>query len=468
MPYVPNAEDATQPTEEKFVLSAAEEFRKIKTRLNAVAGGLGAGVADILGGSTLANFTINQATPNGRVVFADTVPAGWNLQASSCYLQCEFVANSYFAANPLGHFALVMRCDTAVIATAVRGMGAAFGDLRGAQEGTQVYPGAQLETWANGLAPATNRFLFPNGASPVNKQLVDGVRYRVQIESVYSSTRTRMLRMSLSRENVARAAFDVEFDTGYVPDDNVYSDITKSGLVFGVVASSNLVAWSIDFSNVKVVWGPPPFHQAVQFDRVSRYGDYIEGDMVFVGAARRIKVAVNAGYNNWTAVQASTINTPTTLMVIPSAGSTIANVLCTNADTFGGAFGYVVLGMAGANATLETLGAGGHSNPPLQIKPGGTLAVTFGPGTVTLPTATKALAAAAANLAGPTNLDGVDSRIMGNNVLDYNALCGSGAITALLLAGLTAQQAEMVEIATRPLYGVLGQLLHELRQKKVI
>lgn len=468
MPYVPNAEDATQPTEEKFVVTAAEEFRKIKARLNAVAGSLGGGAATILGGTALANFSMDQATPNARVVFADTVPAGWNTQSSSCYVQAEFVATSYFAANPLGHFAIVTRCDTDVIATAVRGMGAAFGDLRGAQEGTQVYPGAQLETWANGLAPATNRYLFPNGASPLNKPLLDGVRYRVQIESVYSSTNTRMLRMSLARENAARAAFDLEFDTGYVPDDNVYSDISKSGLVFGIVASSNLVPWSIAFSNVKVVWGPPPFHQAVQFDRVSRYGDYIEGDFVFTGNGRRIKVAVNAGYNNWTAVQASTAATPTTLMIIPSAGSTIANVLCTNNDVLGGAFGYAVLGMAGANATLETLGAGGHSNPPLLVKPGGTLAITFGPGTVTLPAATKALAAAATNLAGPTNLDGVDSRAMGNNVLDYNALCGMGYITSLLTAGLTAAQAEMVEIATRPLYGVLAQLLHELRQKKVI
>lgn len=41
MPYVPNALDATQPTEDKFVQSAAAEFRALKSRVNTIAAAIG-------------------------------------------------------------------------------------------------------------------------------------------------------------------------------------------------------------------------------------------------------------------------------------------------------------------------------------------------------------------------------------------------------------------------------------------
>lgn len=459
MSYVPNADDATQPTTEKFVISAAEEFRKIKIKLNALALTVPGGAATILGGTTIANFTVDQTTPNQRVVFADTIPAGWNTAAGSCYLQFEFKSTGYFVANPIGHFAVVARCDTAVIATAVRGQGAAFGDLRGAQEGTQTNPGAQLETWANGLAPTTNRYLIPNAASPANKPLQDGVLYRAQIESVRSSTSTRLMRLAVYRENAARAAFDLEFDTGYVTDDNVYSDITKSGLAFGFVFGSNLAVWNVLFSNIKIVWGPPPFHVGTSIDRINRYGDTMEGNLSFVGGYRRIKVDMSGGYNLWTAFQATTA-LATSVVAIPGPGQTVSNFLATNKDVLN-VFGYIAIGMTDANGVIETLGIGGHSAPPVNIRPNGITAFSCTPGFAWLPASTRALNALSTALTGPTNVGGAQGLVMAQNVLDYEYMCTPGNVTTYLTTNA-------VENLFRPIFGVISHLISELRQKKMI
>lgn len=478
MPYVPNAEDLTQPQTDKFVVSAAAEFRTIKARLAVIAGGIGGTpIASALGGTTIANFVMNSTTPNGRVEFPDTIPAGWNLAPSTCYLQFEFTSTGFFAANPNAHFAIVTRADTAVIATAVRGMGAAVGNLTGAQEGTQVNPGAQAESWANGLAPATNRYLFPNASSPTDKKMLDGVRYRIQLESINSNSGIRLIRLAVYRANVARAAFDIEFDTGYVSDDNVYSDLTKSGLVFGYVSASNLSAWSVAFDSIRVVWGPPPAQDSASIDRLSRYGDAMEGDLEFKGVKRKLKLYTYGAKSDWAAFQSNVPNTDTYVLAMPNGiAPTTAKFLATNRDDLTGSFGYVDFGMESNSAAINTFGVGGHLQPDFSVKINAITTITFknnaGTGEAWLPSSTLALNATTVNVAshkitGPFNLGGVNAVNMASstNPLDFESLSTDGVIRTFMSPTPTNAQ---VEVVVRPLFGILSELLSELKKKKII
>ncbi len=320
-------------------------------------GEIGAGVVPPPGGITIPNFSIDTTTPNDRVEFTDTSPAGWNLTSGSCYVQFEVVSNNYYAANPGGHWAVVARCDTDVIATVVRGAGAAVGNLTGAPEGTQTNPGAQVETWAGGLLPVTDRFLIPNAASPSNKALLDNIRYRFIIESVYTEAATRHIRLVCLRENIAKAAYDLEFDTGYVLDNNEYADMTKHGLVFAQVFEDNLVPWSLAFSNVRVVWGPAPTQDSASIDRLSRYGASLDGDLIFT-AARRIHAPSNAGPSllNSLTVQSGTLNTATTLVVKPNGTSTTSNLLFSNNSSSTTTYQAISYGMTGVEGIIETFG----------------------------------------------------------------------------------------------------------------
>lgn len=283
MPYTPDPLDATQPTEDKLVESAAAEFRALKTRIAQVAAAAQSG-SQAVGGLAVPNQIFSYSTTNQRIEVFDTNPNNWNLGPSSMYVQFELVSNNFYAQNPNAHFAVILRCDTSTITTDTRGQGAVFGYLALAQEGSATNPCAQIETFADEtLAPAGYRYLFPAAASAPGKPLAEGVRYRVHIESVVTQNLIRKIRLAVSRENQARSAYDLELDTGYVTDDNVYFDTTKQGLVFGAI---NTVpgAWSLDIQNIIITWEPAPTDEAAHVDRFSRFGGTISGPVSIAGA----------------------------------------------------------------------------------------------------------------------------------------------------------------------------------------
>ena len=70
MPYVPNAVDTTQPTEDKFVESAALEFRTLKARVAEVAALVGSG-----GGGSSGVASFNTRTGAVTLTAADTLTA---------------------------------------------------------------------------------------------------------------------------------------------------------------------------------------------------------------------------------------------------------------------------------------------------------------------------------------------------------------------------------------------------------
>jgi hypothetical protein len=342
-------------------------------------GGGGGGEDTTLGGTTLPDTTLSPATPSRYVAYVDTNPNGWNTRPSKVTLDFEWISNSYFAANPIGHFAVATRVDTNVVNTAVFGAGIAVGDLSGADEGPAHFPCTVIETWANGVLPGDNR-LIPNTASPRNKLLEDGVQYRSIIESTVADNGQRYIRQRLYRFNVAEQAWETEVDTGDVLDSNAFYDTSKEGVLFAEVFADDLVPWSIEFTNIKVTWGPPRTVATEQRDRMSKYGAELEGDLLFVGDGRRVLMhgtdSVPTNFPKWVRFQSREPGKGTSMVLTPPDGSQDAVFFAANNDNIISSKS-VSLGMVGTTARIETLDLVGTGSPPLEIKIGSTLKATL-------------------------------------------------------------------------------------------
>jgi hypothetical protein len=288
MPYVPNASDVTQPTTDKFVESAAAEFRALKVRVNEISTASGTA----LGGIAIPDFTINQSTPDSRVFFADTNPAGWNAGAGRMTVRFDLVPVNYFAANPNGHLAVVLRQQLDSVATAVRGQGVAIGNATGFPNGSSdLNPTPLLETFFNSLAGTPGgaaNYLWPNSEGARSLPMVDGQTYRFIIDSTKMNDGLRYLRYRMYRYISATQSWRAEVDTGDVLDHNVWAELTQTGLLFGDVFRSNLVGgWALNFYQVGVFWGPAQAPTSDQTIKLSRYGAQLEGNLKFVGGTVR-------------------------------------------------------------------------------------------------------------------------------------------------------------------------------------
>jgi hypothetical protein len=322
-----------------------------------------------LGGVAIANFTLSTASPPGSgggnfVAIANTVPNGWNTASGRCELQFDFVSHSYFAANPVGHVAIGTRFDT--VAADPRFSGVAMGNLTGATGGPDFAASMQLES--KGLAPGGARQLSFQSVSPRGKPLLDNVRYRVTIETTVVNSE-RFQRYRLERYVSAVQAYDLEMDTGDVPDPNVWFDPTKTGLIFAHVFESNLVPWSIDFDNAKVVWGPATETRADQAWALNRYGAEMEGPLSFKLPGFIYIKCDTTDIRTWTAFKNGTANAPTNVLAMPNGTSVISGYIATNNPT-GVTYQYVKFGINGGVATVETFGVG-MASPNLETQVGG-------------------------------------------------------------------------------------------------
>lgn len=198
----------------------------------------------------LGTLTLGPTTADSRVVFADTAPAGWNVGAGRMSFSADVQFNNYFANNPNGHMAIVLRQDPALVATAVRGQGVAIGNLVGAPEGTQTNPGIQAEAWSNGNAQQ-NR-LIPSTSAPT--KLADGVPYKILVESSVGHDGRKYVRYALYK--VVATGVDVVYDSGDVLDTLAGVDMTQSAVMVGHVFGAGGSGWDIAFTNAKVTWGP--------------------------------------------------------------------------------------------------------------------------------------------------------------------------------------------------------------------
>lgn len=199
--------------------------------------------------------SLNPTTPNS-VNLITTDAKGWNMGAGRMSFSAQIRFNNYFAVNPNGHMAIVLRQDPALSVPggqggAVRGHGVAIGNVAGAPEGNPVIPGIQAESWANQVNPQENRLLPLTSAK---KPLKDNVNYRILVESSVAPDGNKYVRYALY-EQVARG-FDLVYDSGDALDTLAGADLSKTGLVIGHVFGSGAGGWSIDFADAKVSWGP--------------------------------------------------------------------------------------------------------------------------------------------------------------------------------------------------------------------
>lgn len=326
----------------------------LQSTVRALIAASGGGGSAPLGGLAISNFTLDQATPSAKVIFTDTNSLTWSAGPGRVTVTADFVPTNYFAANPSGHVAIVTRCDTAVIATQVRGTGVWFGNLSGYM-GLPDYTRAMgIETWFNGVGDGN--YLFTDSVTPRNKQLVDGGVYRLIIDSTKTALEQRFVRYRLFQwVSGSREHWDLITDTGDVLDHNSVADLTQDGLVFGHVLGENLSAWSIPFTNVKVSWGPADEQTAATTHMLNRRGAELDGDLTFTDS-RRIRVAANPGPSlaASTAVQARVTNAATSIVMLPNGTSTTSNIIWSNNSLSTTAYGAVTLGMSGTTALLQT------------------------------------------------------------------------------------------------------------------
>ena len=432
MPYTPDPLDATQPTEDKLVESAAAEFRALKTRIAQVAAAAQSG-SQAVGGVVIPTQTFTSSgSSNGRIDFADTVPAGWNAGPSSMLASFEFVSTNFFSANPNGHMAFILRCDTAVIATDTRGHGAVFGNVALAQEGTTTIPGMQIEVFNPDSATAGTRYLVPH--SDLKMPLEDGVRYRVVIESVLTAWGTSKTRLAVSRAATPpeRAAFDLLLDTGYVQIDGTLIDMSKSGFTMGYVEATNLTAWSVSIQNTRIVWGPAPLDAECNIDRFSRYGGSIEGavDVLPVGTGNSSRIDLANSSNPYLAQQ------------------------------------HLSLQMAGPNAVIEVKGLNGLTSPNLVFIHDGNIVGYFNGNGLNLTGASTALGVTAPT--GLTSLGGTRAQAFWTAALNMESLATDLTIATLCGGNAATVTGATAETITKPLYGIISNLIALLQARKVI
>lgn len=323
-----------------------------------------------LGGVTIPDFNMTSLTPNGRVDFPSTNPQGWNVAAGRMTVDFELNPQGYFAANPIGHWSVVTRCDTAVIATAVRGQGIGVGDARGFPNGaSDLYPTSLLETFFNGTGAGNFEWPASEAARSLGG-LVDGAYYRFIIDSTKTNDGNRFVRYRMFSRQTA-GEWRSEVDTGDVLDHNIWADLTKTGLVFAHVFANNLSAWTLAFTNIKVTWGPAESATPDITKKLSRYGAQLDGNLNFLGISRRITSPAGTGPSlaSFPTFQTSTVNSSTGWVVKPNGTSTTSNFLFSNNSLGTTTYGAVTFGISGANALIETFGYSA-SNPALNINIG--------------------------------------------------------------------------------------------------
>ncbi len=194
----------------------------------------------------------------------DASPAttgGYNVGAGEVEVSFDFITSAYFSGNDSwgAHIAVVLRCDTDVIASALRGQGMIIGNVSGnTSGGAQNHPTTQIETWFNGLAAGDNYLPTESSGYP-GRPVQDGVQYRAIVSSKVMPDGTSYIRYRFYKWTAVGplSHWVLDRDTGDVLDNNTYIDKTKSGLVIGHVFNNpGAPAWSVTITNVQTVWRP--------------------------------------------------------------------------------------------------------------------------------------------------------------------------------------------------------------------
>ncbi len=424
----------------------------------AAGGGGGVGADPVT--TVLGSYTLNSSTPTDKIRVATTPDGGWNTGIGMMTLDMEVTPNSYFAVNPGGHVALVCRCDTSILDSAVSGQGVIFGNQVGigGTEGAPFVRASQIETWEYPDTP-TNRWIFPDTSGGPAAQMVDGQRYRFIIDTSKWYDGKRYIRYRRYVWFPTRACWNLEVDSGSVLDHNVASDLTKTGFALGHALGSGGSGWSVQFDNVTVTWGPPSL-TVDQRTLLNKTGGTMTGPITLYRTALRTD-ATGADPTLWAKVLPADENDDAKLYVAPSKTSGQSLVIAGNSNT--GNVGYVVMSASPTFATLNTAALGSASTPELRVGYGATPQLTFKAGGVYVGTRPSPLGNASiyANLSRAGGANAVAFANSGST-FDIESLCAPGAIAGAMPATITNSA---LESALRPIYCLLSTLISTTRSK---
>ena len=417
----------------------------------------------------LGNFTMNQATPDHRVVFHDTNPTVWAVGFGTQTFDFQLTPNRYFEANPQGHLAIIGRCKTDVIATTLSGQGMTVGSVIGDEGNAAPFQRTSaIETWNNPNG-APVRWVFPATSGGPGALMQDGSRYRFILELTKNYDSTRTIRVRRYLWNTTWNAWDSEVDTGHVLDHNTNADLTQSGLAMGTVFESNIAPWSLVFTEAVVTWGPPVTGVDTR-SLLSKFGGRVEGDLTMYGAARNFYLQTTGLPDKWTRFISKDAE-DTKLLVSPNKAFGDASLFLTNTNSrtnisflsVGTAQTYAVIhcGVQGTAAPLQELRIGYSENSTASR-------ITFTPAGAYTSGSSLPLGKNPTILASILDLNGVNARNLANNSpFSMETPSTQGQLVNFFKTGnaFTTEQANALEGILRPLFATVSCAVGSARAK---
>lgn len=311
-----------------------------------------------------ANFS-NGVPSTDRVAYASSNAGGWNLGAGRLTLSFDFFSTNYFAQNPGGHFAIVTRCPTSLLATDIRGQGMILGNVSGALNGSSVVPTAQIETFFSNLAAPGNRLLPDTGTYD---PLVDNTTYRILLSTSIRSDGTQWIRYQLYKFDSGETAYDPIRDTGDILDNNPFIDLTQTGFAFLHVFENALASpWSVNITNVKTLWEAASQSNATGSPTIDLGG--VSGpDYTLVGSELSIRSnTVPFTNNDPFRIRDFRANTGTQVSILPNGTATDTGIVCSNSSSWTTPWTYLKLGMSGSIGVIESFAGSGGSVAPIMV-----------------------------------------------------------------------------------------------------
>lgn len=309
---------------------------------------------------------------NFRLTIPDTGGDEYSDVPSTQVVQFDFISHNYFTSSSYpevpGHFAIVGRCDTSLIASQVRGQGMilGFGNpfLPGHERsGPRWWPSSQIESFWGSLGNTLNSETdgYPN------RLLQDGLLYRVMLFTTLAPSGDRYIRYRLLGYNSNTSQWDIERDTGDVLDYHPSPSMLSSGFAMSHVFSHEVVSWAFEVSDISIYWTDAyKLSPHVPTLTASTGGGggvtELDGVMTWTGNSPRLKANTSSSvFNSRWAFQDSTSDT--TFTAIPGSGSSQASFLSTNSSDLTGSFKTMAVGMFGNTARIESLGVGENAAP---------------------------------------------------------------------------------------------------------
>ena len=414
----------------------------------------------------LGDFVMNHDTPNQRVEFPTTNPTTWNTGPGTQTLTFDFTPVRYFEANPNGHIAIVGRCDTSLLMTIVSGQGMVIGKVTGDLGNASLYtPTSSIETW-NKPNGGSVRWVFPDTSGGPGAIMKDGTLYRFILETTKAYDGTRYIRYRRYSRNTAWNAWDMDIDTGHVLDTNTNADLTKDGVAFGHVGEGNLVPWSAQFTNVKVVWGPPTSGADTR-GLFSKFGGRLSGDIHMDGPGRQIIIQSSGTPAQWTRLIEATA-ADTKVLAAPNLPSGTAAFIATNSnDRLNSGFLSMAAYPTYASIHCDKIGTGARPTELRVSLDGTTKGLIFTPAGTYVHGASQPLGKETSILGAITGAGGYNSIYLTNNSpFDLENPCAVNGIKNFLVAnGFAAAQAGGIEGILRPLYAIVSVMLMSARSK---